>query len=50
MALILKRASQAAHPASATMTITTGAATATITTESPTHDCEPTVELATDAA
>jgi hypothetical protein len=33
MALILKRASQAAHPASGTMTITTCAATATITTE-----------------
>jgi hypothetical protein len=49
MALILKRASQSAHPASATMTIT-WAATATITTESPTHDCEPTVEQATDAA
>jgi hypothetical protein len=33
MAMILKRASQAAHPASGTMTITTCAATATITTE-----------------
>ena len=50
MALILKRASQAAHPASGTMTITTCAATATITDRSPTHDYEPTVELATDAA
>jgi hypothetical protein len=33
MALILKRASQAAHPASGTMTIKTCAATVTITTE-----------------
>jgi hypothetical protein len=50
MALILKRASQAAHPASGTMTITTCAATATITTEAQRMTTSPTVELATDAA
>ena len=49
-ALSLKRASQAARPASGTMTITTCAATATITTEAQRMTTSPTVELATDAA